>query len=97
MGLFFTAMSGVNLVGDLKADVSEEAARLSLSPSSKSKMIWYAFIARLIPSVIISVIHLAFMRLVFQISLGSNVFQDAVVKDRFFRGLVRRRIRAGRS
>ena len=75
MGLFFTAMSGVNLVGDLKADVSEEAARLSLSPSSKSKMIWYAFIARLIPSVLISVIHLAFMRLVFQISLGSNVFR----------------------
>ncbi len=75
MGLFFTAMSGVNLVGDLKADVSEEAARLSLSPSSKSRMIWYAFIARLIPSAVISMIHLAFMRLVFNISLGDNIFR----------------------
>ena len=75
MGIFFTAMTGVNLVSDLKADVSREAARMSLSPSGKSRMIWYSFIARLLPAVTISAIHLIFMRFVFGISLGSNIFR----------------------
>ena len=75
MGIFFTAMTGVNLVSDLKADVSNEAARLSLSPSSKTKMIWYAFMARLIPGIVISAIHLACMKFIFKIPMGNNIFR----------------------
>ncbi len=73
MGIFFTAMTGVNLVADLKADVSREASRLSVSPSGKGRMIWYSFIARLIPACMISSIHLLIMRFVFKIPLGNNV------------------------
>lgn len=73
MGIFFTAMTGVNLVADLKADVSREASRLSVSPSGKGRMIWYSFIARLIPACAISAVHLLFMRFVFKVPLGNNV------------------------
>ena len=72
MGMFFNAMTGVNLVSDLKADVSGEAMRLSVSPGGKGKMIVYAFIARLIPSLLISGIHLAVMKLVFKVPLGDD-------------------------
>lgn len=73
MGIFFTAMTGVNLVSDLKADVSNEAARLSLSPSSKSKMILFAFISRLIPAYIISAIHLLVMKFAFKVPMGNDI------------------------
>ncbi|MBP5606904.1 MAG: ABC transporter permease [Lachnospiraceae bacterium] len=72
MGIFFNAMTGVNLVSDLKADVSGEAMRLSVSPAKKGIMIFYAFIARLIPSVIITLFHLAVMRLGLKIPLGHD-------------------------
>ena len=72
MGMFFNAMTGVNLVSDLKADVSGEAMRLSVSPEKKGKMITYAFIARLIPSLAISSIHLAVMRLALKVPLGDD-------------------------
>ena len=75
MGIFFTAMTGVNLVSDLKADVSREAARLSLSPSSKTKMIWYAFMARLLPATVISALHLVCMKFVFKVPLGNDILR----------------------
>ena len=75
MGMFFNAMTGVNLVSELKADVSSDAARLSLSPASKTKMVWCAFAARLIPALVISAIHLTVMRLAFKVPLGNNVFR----------------------
>ncbi|MCR4585314.1 MAG: ABC transporter permease [Lachnospiraceae bacterium] len=72
MGMFFNAMTGVNLVSDLKADVSGEAMRLSVSPAKKGRMIFYAFIARLIPSLMITFIHLSIMKFGFKIPLGSD-------------------------
>ncbi len=72
MGIFFTAMNGVSLVSDLKADVSNEAARLSLSPGSKSKMIWSAFVARLLPAIVISSLHLVCLRFIFKVPMGNN-------------------------
>ena len=73
MGIFFNAMSGVNMVGALKADVTAEATRYSLSPAKKSRMIMSAFTARVIPAVIIAVIQLIFMNRVFKVSLGNSI------------------------
>lgn len=72
MAIFFDSMSGVNMVGDLKADVTREAMRFSVSPSKKSRMIILAFIARLIPCLAIAGIQLAVMKLVFGLSLGTD-------------------------
>ncbi len=72
MGIFFIAMMGVALVGDLKADVSAEAMRFSLSPAGKGKMIFYSYLSKLIPCLMITAIQLAYMKLVLNVPLGKD-------------------------
>ena len=78
MGVLFMAMMGINLVGDLRADVSSVAMRYSVSPARKEKMIIVAFAARLIPGIVITVIQLLVMKYAFGIYLGKDLLKLAL-------------------
>ena len=78
MGILFMAMMGINMVGDLRADVSAVAMRYSVSPARKGQMVVTAFAARLIPGIVIAVIQLVIMKNVFGIYLGSDYLKLAL-------------------
>ena len=78
MGVFFMSMMGIGLVGDLKADVSKEAMRFSVSPVKKGKMIFLSFFSKFIPCIVIAAIQLIIMRTAFNVSLGDNMIKLAV-------------------
>ena len=78
MGILFMAMMGINMVGDLRADVSAAAMRYSVSPARKGQMVVSAFAARLIPGIIIAVIQLVIMKTVFGIYLGNDYLKLAL-------------------
>ena len=78
MGVLFMAMMGINLVGDLRADVSAEAMRFSVSPAHKGKMVVVAFFARLIPCIVIATIQLLVMKYAFGIYLGKDLLKLAL-------------------
>ena len=73
MGILFNAMNGVEMVNDLKADVSSAAMRVSVSPSKKIKMIMACFSSKLVIALIINVIQLFIMKNVFEVPLGNYV------------------------
>ena len=72
MGILFMAMMGINMVGDLRADVSAVAMRYSVSPARKGQMVVTAFAARVIPGLVIVAIQLMVMKYVFGIYLGND-------------------------
>ena len=72
MGILFMAMMGINMVGDLRADVSAVAMRYSVSPARKGQMVVTAFAARVIPGIVIVAIQLMVMKYVFGIYLGND-------------------------
>ncbi len=78
MGILFMAMMGINMVGDLRADVSDVAMRYSVSPAPKGKMVVTAFVARLIPGIIIAIVQLFIMKHVFGIYLGNDYLKLAL-------------------
>lgn len=78
MGILFMAMMGISMVGDLRADVSAEAMRYSVSPARKGQMVIVSFLARLIPGIAIVVVQLLVMKNVFGIYLGNNYFRLAL-------------------
>ena len=78
MGILFMAMMGINMVGDLRADVSASAMRYSVSPARKGQMVVTAFAARLIPGIAIATIQLVIMKNVFGIYLGNDYLKLAL-------------------
>lgn len=78
MGILFMAMMGINMVADLRADVSAVAMRYSVSPAHKGRMVVTAFAARLIPGIVIAVLQLIIMKNVFGIYLGNDYLRLAV-------------------
>ena len=78
MGILFMAMMGISMVGDLRADVSAEAMRYSVSPARKGQMVIVSFLARLIPGIAIVVVQLIVMKNVFGIYLGNDYFKLAL-------------------
>ena len=78
MGILFMAMMGINMVGDLRADVSAVAMRYSVSPARKGQMVVTAFAARVIPGIVIAVIQLVIMKNVFGIYLGNDYLKLAL-------------------
>ncbi|MBR6484109.1 MAG: ABC transporter permease [Clostridiales bacterium] len=73
MGIFLSATSGVEIVSDLRADVSSEAMRLSVSSSNKSRMMINSFLARFIPSIVIVLIQLTVMHYAIGVSMGNEI------------------------
>ena len=78
MGILFMAMMGINMVGDLRADVSAVAMRYSVSPARKGQMVVTAFAARVIPGLVIVAIQLMVMKYVFGIYLGNDYLKLAL-------------------
>ena len=78
MGILFMAMMGINMVGDLRADVSAVAMRYSVSPARKGQMVVTAFAARVIPGIVIVAIQLMVMKYVFGIYLGNDYLKLAL-------------------
>ena len=78
MGILFMAMMGINMVGDLRADVSAVAMRYSVSPARKGQMVVTAFAARVIPGLVIAAIQLLVMKYVFGIYLGNDYLKLAL-------------------
>lgn len=78
MGILFMAMMGINMVGDLRADVSAVAMRYSVSPARKGQMVVTAFAARVIPGLVIVAIQLMVMKHVFGIYLGNDYLKLAL-------------------
>lgn len=79
MGIFFNALVGVELVGDLKADVAYTGMRISLSPAKKSKLIIAAYSSSILIALCINVMQLLIMKYVFNISLGDDMLKLALL------------------
>ena len=75
MGMLFNSMNGVNMVYDIKADVSSAAMRVSVSPSKKSRMIIACFMSKLVVALVINVTQLFIMKNIFEVPLGNNYFK----------------------
>lgn len=78
MGIMFNALSGVEIVGDLKADVGITGLRISTSPVKKSRLIAAAYLSSLFVALVINAIQLAVMRYVFGVPLGNSLIKLAL-------------------
>lgn len=72
MGILFNALSGVDMVAKLKADVDYYAMRISVSPKKKASLIFTGYGVYLTIALIINFIQIALMKEVFEIPMGNN-------------------------
>lgn len=72
MGILFSALSGVDMVAKLKADVDYYALRISVSPKKKSGMILTGYSVYLVIALAINLIQIILMKEVFEIPMGDK-------------------------
>ena len=73
MGILFDYALGIRVLSTIRADVAGSAMRVSLSSSSKTKMVLYCLIAQVLSSLAKTTIHVLFMQFVVGIDILSNL------------------------
>ncbi len=77
MGIFFNANNGTEIISEIKADVSTEGLRVSISPKQKSKLIFASYSSCLTVAVVINIIQLLIMKYVFEVPMGGSILKLA--------------------
>ena len=73
MGILFDYALGIRVLSTIRADVAGSAMRVSLSSSSKTKMVLYCLIAQVLSSLAKTTIHVLFMHFVVGIDVLSKI------------------------
>jgi len=73
MAIMFNIISGVSLVGDVQANITKSALRVSISATSKMKILISAFMARFVVVLGFEAVHVLVMRYIFKIPMGNRL------------------------